>query len=230
MMELLKYPTLKQGRFCRRLNRFLAEVELDGAVERCHVKNTGRLRELLLPDAEVWCECHDDPNRKTKFSLLLVRSGEELVSIDSQAPNKVAFSYVQDGGLGFVPDSLRREVTRGDSRFDLCCTHDGQTMYIEVKGVTLKKDGLAMFPDAPTERGAKHVRGLLQAVREGCEACILFVIQRSDVREFKPNEGSDPAFAAALREAAEGGVRVQAVSCEITTEGMKTAAPVTVRL
>jgi len=230
MMEMLKYPALKQGRFCSRRNRFLAEVELDGTVERCHVKNTGRLRELLLPGAEVWCECHDDPNRKTKYSLLLVRADDELVSIDSQAPNKVAYAYVQAGGLGFLPEGLRREVTHGDSRFDLCCMHGDKTVYIEVKGVTLKKDGMAMFPDAPTERGAKHVRGLLEAVREGCEAYILFIIQRGDVRQFAPNGENDPAFAAALREAAEGGVQVQAVSCSVTTEGIKTAAPVTVRL
>lgn len=229
-MAALEFPPLVRGRFRKRLNRFLAEVEIAGAVERCHVKNTGRLAELLLPGAEVWCECHDDPNRKTAFSLLLVRAGEKLVSIDSQAPNRIAYHYAMEGGLGFAPDSVRREVTRGDSRFDLCCTLGEKTVFTEVKGVTLVKDGIAMFPDAPTERGTKHLRGLLQAVRDGCEASVLFVIQRSDVSSFMPNETNDPAFAAALREAAAGGVRVMAVSCHVTETGMKTAAPVPVRL
>lgn len=230
MRAAIPFPPLKEGRFLRRLNRFLAEVELDGSVQRCHVKNTGRLRELLIPGAVVWCESHDDPARKTAFSLLLVRSGEELISIDSQAPNRLALEYVRQGGLGFVPDSVRREVTRGDSRFDLCCTRGDVTVFVEVKGVTLLRGGVAMFPDAPTERGAKHIRGLAEAVREGCEAFALFVVQRGDAELFSPNEEADPAFAKALREASAAGVAVRAVACAVTTEEMKTAAPITVRL
>jgi len=224
------FTKLKRGIFCKRLNRFLAEVELDGKICQCHVKNTGRLGELLIPGAEVWCEIHDDPARKTKYSLLLVRKGDRLVSIDSQAPNRLAFEYVQSGGLGTVPQTVRREVTCGDSRFDLWFEQSGQPAWMEVKGVTLEEDGIARFPDAPTERGAKHVRGLQRIAQEGGNAYVLFVIQMTGIRWFEPNEASDPEFAAALREAAESGVRILAVSCEVTLEGMKTAAPVEVRL
>lgn len=227
---MLRFPELREGRFVRRVNRFLAEVELDGTVQACHVKNTGRLRELLIPGAEVWCEVHNDPNRKTKFSLLLVRKDGQLVSIDSQAPNRLAYDYVQSGGLGFVPAQLRREVTHGNSRFDLAFLHNGKPAFLEVKGVTLVLDGVARFPDAPTERGTKHLRGLQEAVREGCEAFVLFVIQRTGVRYFSPYGENDPAFAAALRDAAEHGVQVRAVSCRVSTEGMETAEEVDVRL
>ena len=219
-----------RGRFLRRLNRFLAEVEIDGKIERCHVKNTGRLRELLVPGANVLCEVHDDLARKTRYSMTMVWSDETLVSIDSQAPNAAAFRFVEGGGLGFVPDILRREVRRGDSRFDLYYEAAGRRGFVEVKGVTLLQEGVARFPDAPTERGAKHLRGLLQAVEEGYEAFVLFVIQREDARAFAPNEASDPNFCAVLREAAAGGVRVLAVRCCVTEAGIKIAAPVEVRL
>lgn len=219
-----------RGRFLRRLNRFLAEVEIDGKIERCHVKNTGRLRELLMPGANVLCEVHDDPARKTRYSMTMVWSDETLVSIDSQAPNAAAYQFVEGSGLGFVPDVLRREVRWGGSRFDLYYEAKGRRGFVEVKGVTLLQEGVARFPDAPTERGAKHLRGLLQAVEEGYEAFVLFVIQREDARAFTPNEASDPAFCAALREAAAGGVRVLAVRCRVTEEGIKIAAPVEVRL
>jgi len=219
-----------QGHFVRRINRFLAEVEIDGTVERCHVKNTGRLRELLIPGVEVFCQVHDDPNRKTKFSLILVKKGETLISIDSQAPNQAAFAYVRDGGLGGFPDVLRREVTHGDSRFDLYFELGGRPSFLEVKGVTLEENGIAKFPDAPTERGAKHLRGLQEAVKEGFDAYVLFVIQMPKVDCFMPNDLRDPDFGKALREAAANGVRVIAVCCDISLEGIKIAAPVPVRL
>lgn len=224
------FPKLKQGVFRKRLNRFLAEVELDGTVCPCHVKNTGRLGELLCPGAEVWCETHDDPARKTNCSLLLVRKGEQLVSVDSQAPNRIAYEYVCAGGLGFVPETIRREVTHGDSRYDIWFERNGRPAFLEVKGVTLEQDGIARFPDAPTERGAKHIRGLQRLVQDGCDAYVLFVIQMRGIRLFEPNDVSDPAFAAALREAAAGGVRVLAVSCDVSLQGIKAAAPVEVRL
>lgn len=226
----MEFPKLIEGKFCRRVNRFVAEVEIDGAVENCHVKNTGRLRELLLPGATVYCEVHPEGNRKTKFSLLLVRHGEELICIDSQAPNKLAWDFVAAGELGFVPEQLRREVTHGDSRFDLYLEREERRGFIEVKGVTLVQDGIAMFPDAPTERGAKHLRGLAAAVQEGYDAWVLFIVQRSDVTAFTPNDGGDPAFGKALREAAAAGVQVMAVTCEVTKSGSKTAAPIPVRL
>ncbi len=221
---------LMEGRFIRRLNRFVAEVELGGRAERCHVKNTGRLRELLVPGAVVFCEVHDDPARKTKFSLVLVKKGEQLVSIDSQAPNQAAYDYVAAGGLGGVPSVLRREVTYGDSRFDLFFELCGRPAFLEVKGVTLEQGGVARFPDAPTERGTKHLRGLRRAVAEGYDAYVLFVIQMQGVSCFAPNDAQDPAFGLALREAAANGVHVLAVCCDVTESGIKIAAPVPVRL
>lgn len=226
----MEFPKLVKGIFCRRVNRFVAEVEIDGTVEKCHVKNTGRLRELLFPGAPVYCEVHPEGNRKTKFSLLLVQHGDELVCIDSQAPNKLAWEFVSSGGLGFIPEQLRREVTHGDSRFDLYLEHGEHRGFIEVKGVTLVEDGIAMFPDAPTERGTKHLRGLAAAVREGYDAWVLFIVQRSDVTGFTPNDSGDPDFGKALREAVDAGVQVMAVSCEVTEAGSQTAAPIPVRL
>lgn len=226
----MEFPELKTGIFHRRINRFVAEVELDGAVELCHVKNTGRLRELLLPGATVYCEVHPERTRKTQFSLLLVEHDGELVCIDSQAPNRLAQEYVLSGGLGFLPTKLRREVTHGDSRFDLYLERDAQPGFLEVKGVTLVRDNIAMFPDAPTERGTKHLRGLIAAVQEGYDAWVLFVIQRRDAEEFASNDDGDPVFGTALREAADAGVQILAVTCEVTESGSKTAEPIPVRL
>ena len=227
---MLRFPELREGRFVRRVNRFLAEVELDGTVQACHVKNTGRLRELLIPGAEVWCEVHNDPNRKTKFSLLLVRKDGQLVSIDSQAPNRLAYDYVQSGGLGFVPAQLRREVTHGDSRFDLAFLHNGKPAFLEVKGVTLEDDGVCAFPDAPTERGAKHLKGLTEAAKAGFGAYVLFVIQMADVKYLRPHDERDPAFGAALREAAENGVTVMAMDCAVDIDTMDIRLRVPVKL
>lgn len=226
----MEFPKLKTGIFHRRVNRFVAEVELDGTVEPCHVKNTGRLRELLLPGATVYCEVHPEGTRKTKFSLLLVEHNGELVCIDSQIPNRLAQEYTLSGGLGFLPTKLCREVTHGDSRFDLYLERDIQPGFLEVKGVTLVRDNIAMFPDAPTERGTKHLRGLMEAVRAGYDAWVLFVIQRQNVEEFAPNDDGDPAFGTALREAADAGVQILAVTCEVTKSGSKIAVPVPVRL
>jgi len=229
-MNKTKNSEMKKGFFVRRQNRFVAEVEIDGQVERCHVKNTGRLRELLVPGVEVFCEVHDEPERKTKFSLVLVKKGERLVSIDSQAPNKAAYDYVAAGGLGGVPSALRREVVHGDSRFDLFFELNGRPSFLEVKGVTLEQDGVARFPDAPTERGSKHLRGLQRAVREGFDAYVLFVVQMQGVSCFVPNDAADPVFGKTLREAAKNGVRVLAVCCDVSEDGVKIAAPIPVRL
>ena len=205
---------LLEGRFLRRCSRFAAEIEIGGNVEYCHVKNPGRLRELLVPGARVWCEVHDGAKRKTRCSLVLVEAAGTLVSIDSLAPNRIAFEYVRAGGLGFVPEALRREVTRGDSRFDLWFRHGESEGFLEVKGVTLMEEGTARFPDAA----------------EGCEAWVIFVIQRSDAADFRPNDASDPAFGAALREAAAHGVRVRAVRCRVTLDGMTVIGEVPVQL
>ena len=225
----MHYGKMVPGIFLARPNRFIAHVEIDGRVEICHVKNTGRCRELLPTGAEVWCQVSDNPNRKTKYDLITVRKGDRLINMDSQAPNAAAKEWLLSGGLGPVED-LRPETFHGDSRFDFSFTLNGQKCFLEVKGVTLENDGVCAFPDAPTERGAKHLRGLTQAVRDGYGAFVLFVVQMPDVKYLHPNDATDPAFGAALREAAEAGVTVLAMDCAVTPDTMDIRLPILVRL
>ena len=225
----MRYGTMVPGTFIARPNRFIAHVEIDGKVEICHVKNTGRCRELLPPGAKVWCQVSDNPNRKTKYDLITVQKGDRLINMDSQAPNAAAKEWLQSGALGHVKN-IRPETVHGDSRFDFSFTLDGKPCLMEVKGVTLENDGVCAFPDAPTERGVKHLRGLAQAVREGYGAFVLFVIQMPDVKYLRPNDDTDPAFGAALREAAEAGVTVLAMDCGVTPDTMEIRLPVLVRL
>ena len=223
------YPDMTPGIFLSRPNRFIAKVMIGGVEETVHVKNTGRCRELLSPGAEVWCQESGNPNRKTKYDLITVRKGHRLINMDSQAPNTAAAEWLRSGGLGQVAD-LKAETFRGDSRFDFSFTKDGKRCFLEVKGVTLENDGVCAFPDAPTERGAKHLRGLAEAAREGCGAYVLFVIQMADVKYLHPNDDTDPAFGAALREAAAAGVRVIAMDCAVTEDSMILRQPVLVKL
>lgn len=227
---MIEYPNMVPGRFLARPNRFLAQVELNGVAETCHVKNTGRCRELLLPGTQVWCQHHDDPGRKTAWSLITVQKGDRLVNMDSQVPNRAAREYLEQGGLGFVPDLVKPEQTFGQSRFDLYYEAGGRKGFVEVKGVTLEEDGVARFPDAPTVRGSKHLRELQAAAVRGYEAWAMFVIQMADLRWFEPNDPRDPAFGAALREAVRNGVRVRAVSCRVTPSTLEIDGPVEVRL
>ena len=216
----MHYPNMVPGIFLSRPNRFIAHVEIDGQTEIVHVKNTGRCRELLPVGAQVWCQKSDNPARKTKYDLITVRKGSRLINMDSQAPNQAAKEWLQEGGLGEI-QNLRPETRHGDSRFDFSFVKDGKTCFLEVKGVTLETDGVCAFPDAPTERGAKHLRGLTEAAREGCGAYVLFVIQMADVQYLHPNDTTDPEFGKALREAAAAGVEVLAVDCEVTVGEMK---------
>ena len=225
----MKYGKMVKGTFLARPNRFIAHVELDGKEEIVHVKNTGRCRELLPPGAEVWCEVSPNPNRKTKFDLITVRKGSRLINMDSQAPNAAVKDWLLNGGLGPIAD-LKPESFHGDSRFDFSFTLNGKPCLMEVKGVTLENDGVCAFPDAPTDRGAKHLRGLQQAVQEGYGAFVLFVIQMADVKYLCPNDKTDPAFGAALRAAAENGVKVLAMDCAVTEDEMHLRLPVLVRL
>ena len=225
----MRYGTMVPGTFIARPNRFIAHLEIDGKVEICHVKNTGRCRELLPPGAKVWCQVSDNPNRKTKYDLITVQKGDLLINMDSQAPNAAAKEWLLSGALGHV-ENLRPETVHGDSRFDFSFTLDGKPCLMEVKGVTLEHDGVCAFPDAPTERGVKHLRGLSRAVREGYGAFVLFVIQMPDVKYLRPNDDTDPAFGAALREAAEAGVTVLAMDCGVTPDIMEIRLPVLVRL
>ena len=225
----MQYENMVPGIFRSRPNRFIAHVEIDGREEVCHVKNTGRCRELLIPGATVWCRRDDNPSRKTKYDLIAVQKGERLINMDSQAPNAAAKEWLAAGGLGELED-LRSEVTHGDSRYDFAFRKDGRQCYLEVKGVTLENDGVCAFPDAPTERGAKHLRGLQKAARDGFGAYVLFVIQMPDVKYLHPNDATDPAFGQALRDAADAGVTVLAMDCAVTPDTMHIRLPVLVKL
>lgn len=223
------YANMVPGRFLSRPNRFVAHVKIGGNVEVVHVKNTGRCRELLVPGTEVWCQRADNPARKTKFDLISVRKAGRIINMDSQAPNIAAGEWLRGGGLGPV-EALRAETVHGDSRFDFSFVRDGRQCFLEVKGVTLEDKGICAFPDAPTLRGAKHLRGLTAAAREGFGAYVLFVIQMADVDYLHPNDITDPDFGAALREAAASGVQILAMDCAVTEDAMILRRPVPVRL
>ena len=225
----MTYANMTPGIFLARPNRFIAHVEIDGMTQIVHVKNTGRCRELLPAGAQVWCHRSDNPSRKTKFDLITVRKGSRLINMDSQAPNIAAGEWLAAGGLGQLQD-LRRETTHGDSRFDFSFTQNAKRCFLEVKGVTLETDGICAFPDAPTERGAKHLRGLKKCVEEGFGGYVLFVIQMGDVKYLHPNDVTDPNFGAALREAAAAGVTVLAMDCGVTEDTMEIRLPVLVTL
>ena len=225
----MRYPRMIPGTFLARPNRFIAHVEIDGETQIVHVKNTGRCRELLPAGARVWCQKSDNPNRKTQYDLITVQKGSRLINMDSQAPNHAAKEWLLSGGLGQVTD-LRAESTYGDSRFDFSFTMNGKPCFLEVKGVTLENDGVCAFPDAPTERGAKHLKGLQRCVESGFGGYVLFVIQMSDVEYLHPNDATDPNFGKALREAAAAGVEVLAVDCIVTEDSMTIGRFIPVRL
>ena len=223
----MQYENIVAGIFRKRPNRFVAEVEIQGQIVISHVKNTGRCRELLIPGAEVylqdWGEAHE--GRKTRYDLIAVRKGQRLINMDAQAPNKVFLEWErQQGGL------WKPEVTWGNSRFDFAWQAGERKGFVEVKGVTLEEDGVVLFPDAPTERGVKHLRELKKAREEGFEAAVCFVVQMENVRCFRPNEKTHPEFGAALREAAESGVTVFARSCRVTPDGLTLAEEIPVEL
>ena len=217
------------GIFRARPNRFIAHVEIGETLEICHVKNTGRCKELLIPGATVWCQEFDSATRKTKFDLISVQKGSRIINMDSQAPNAAAKEWLAQGGLGEI-EELRSEVFHEDSRFDFSFIKDGKRCFLEVKGVTLEKDGICAFPDAPTERGVKHLKGLTRAAERGFGAYVLFVIQMTDVKYLHPNDATDPAFGAALRAAAAAGVQVLAMDCSVTPSQMVIQDPVEICL
>ena len=217
------------GRFLSRPNRFIAKIEIAGQKQTVHVKNTGRCRELLPYGAEVFCRFDPNPMRKTQYDLITVRKGDRLINMDSQAPNAATKQWLLSGGLGEITN-LKAETYQGDSRFDFSFEKEGKLCFLEVKGVTLENDGVCAFPDAPTERGAKHLRGLTELARAGFGAYVLFVIQMADVKYLHPNDVTDPTFGAALREAAAAGVQVLAVDCAVTEDTMEIRLPVLVKL
>lgn len=225
----MRYENMVPGRFLSRPNRFIAQIEIDGQVQTVHVKNTGRCRELLPAGARVWCQHFDSPTRKTAYDLIFVQKGDRVVNMDSQAPNIAVREWLEGGGLGEIED-LKGEYTQGDSRFDFSFLKDGRRCFLEVKGVTLEHNGVCAFPDAPTERGTKHLRGLTALVRQGFGAYVLFVVQMERVAYLHPNDETDPAFGAALRQAAEAGVQVLAMECAVAPGSMTVTKPVEVRL
>ena len=225
----MQYAKMVEGKFLARPNRFIAHIEIDGKEEVCHVKNTGRCRELLPVGARVWCLDAASPSRKTRYDLITVRKGERLINMDSQAPNTAAKEWLQAGGLGKI-ENLKAEAKHGDSRFDFSFTKDGKPCFLEVKGVTLENDGVCAFPDAPTERGAKHLRELAKLAREGYGAYVLFVIQMEGVKYLHPNDLTDKPFGDALREAQNAGVVIMAYDCKITVNTMDISNKVEVKL
>lgn len=225
----MRYENMIPGKFMDRPNRFIAHIEIDGQVQTVHVKNTGRCRELLTPGATVWCQKSSNPARKTQYDLITVEKGHRLINMDSQAPNTAAKAWLASGGLGEISE-LKAEAIHGDSRFDFTFIKDGRRCLLEVKGVTLELDGICAFPDAPTQRGAKHLRGLTRLAQEGYGAYVLFVIQMADVKYLHPNDATDPEFSTALREAAKNGVQVLAMDCAVTESTMDIRLPVLVKL
>ncbi len=224
------YHDLTQCSFLCRVNRFIAKCMVDGAETTVHVKNTGRLRELLVPGALCWLERSGNPSRKTLYDLVAVEKDGRIVNIDSQAPNLIAREWVQSGGWGDVTQ-VQSEFTHGGSRFDLAYLHGETRGLIEVKGVTLFDEaGVAIFPDAPTSRGAKHLRGLIEARHAGMETGLIFVIMKKDAIALSPNDATDPDFSAVLREAAAAGVRIAAACCRVTADSAEIVRTVPVIL
>ena len=213
----MRYPNVTPGRFLDRPNRFIARVEADGRVETVHVKNTGRCRELLLPGAEVWLTAPGTPGRKTAYDLIAVRKSTGLlVNIDSQAPNRAAREWLDTRGF----DEVVPEYRYGDSRIDFRMRRGGEIWLTEVKGCTLEIGGVGYFPDAPTERGVKHLRELTAATARGIRAALAFVNQMDGITEVRPNARTHPAFADAFREAAAAGVRILFLPCHVEPDSL----------
>lgn len=217
----MQYGTVRRGTFISRPNRFIAKVDIDGRTETVHVKNTGRCKEILIPGAEVILEESDDPSRKTRYDLIAAYKGDLLINIDSQAPNKVFREYLEDSD--WLEDGARitPEHTHGDSRFDFLLESDGHATFVEVKGVTLESDGICRFPDAPTERGLKHIRGLERCVSEGYGAFIVFVVQMSGQRVFTPNYDTHEEFGTELERAHSEGVGIRVLVCDVEEDSLR---------
>jgi sugar fermentation stimulation protein A len=226
----MNYTSAVRGAFLKRLNRFAALADIGGRSEVVHVKNTGRLRELLEPGAPVYLECAGNPARKYRYSLIAVENRGIVVNIDSQAPNAVVYEALRDGKVEEFGDIriIKREAAYGGSRFDLYVEGDEGPGFIEVKGVTLAKGGIALFPDAPTARGTKHVQELIAAAAEGYRGAVFFLVQREDCRRFAPNVEMDGPFAEALQAAVEHGIRVLAYDAKVTASSIEIGKPLIV--
>lgn len=226
----MRYKNIVSGQFLSRPNRFVANVRVGEERLVCHVKNTGRCRELLTPGAQVYLERAENPNRKTLYDLVAVQKGDRLINMDSQAPNQVVKEWLEERRLFRDADLIKPEKIYGASRFDFYIETPADQIFMEVKGVTLEEDGIVRFPDAPTERGIKHIEELIAATKAGYQAYLLFVIQMKQVRYFTPNDVTHPAFGEALRRAQEAGVHLLAYDCVVTADEMWIDEPVEIRL
>lgn len=226
----MKYQNIMEGRFESRPNRFIAYVNLAGKLEKVHVKNTGRCRELLTPQAVVYLEKSLNPDRSTAYDLVAVRKGERIINMDSQAPNQAVKEWLLAGGLFSDVTLVRPETGYGKSRFDFYVETPERKVFIEVKGVTLEQDNVVLFPDAPSERAVRHVQELTEAVRSGYESYLIFLVQMENVEYFTPNRETQPEFAEALEKARQAGVKLLAYDTLVTPDSMKVNRPVPVRL
>ena len=222
----MKYENIVKGEFLSRPNRFIAKVKIGDEIHTVHVKNTGRCKELLVPNATVFLAEAENPNRKTKYDLIAVEKGLEsgeklLINMDSQIVNAAAEEWLKMGELFGKDAVIRREVTFGKSRFDFYIESNDRKIFLEVKGVTLESGGVASFPDAPTERGIKHINELITCCNCGYEGYILFVMQMKGVTEFTPNDITHKAFGDALRQAEKLGVKIIAMDCKVTPDSVK---------
>lgn len=224
------YKDIKKAKFISRPNRFIANIEIDGKTEICHVKNTGRCKELLIKDSDIFVQEHDSVKRKTKYDLISVYKGDKIVNIDSQATNKVVHEWIKEGNLFDNVSLIKPESKYKNSRFDFYVEADNRKIYIEVKGVTLEENGIVMFPDAPTERGVKHLKELAECLEEGFDAYVIFIIQMSGVKLFKPNKKTHKEFAEILKEVSNKGVTVLAYECLVSENSMNIYKAVPVRV
>ncbi len=226
----MTYENIRRATFLSRPNRFIANVQLEGRTEVVHVKNTGRCKELLIPNAEIFVQENDNPSRKTRFDLISVFKGDRLINMDSQAPNKIFEEWLRRGEFFKDITLLKRETVYETSRFDFYVEQGRRRTFIEVKGVTLEEDGVAMFPDAPTQRGVKHIHELCRSIEHGYEAYIVFIVQMKGVKYFTPNIKTHEAFGEALSHAKACGVNVLALDCCVTEDSVWAENFVEVRL
>lgn len=225
----MEYKKIVEGIFIKRPNRFIAEVLINGKKEIAHVKNTGRCKELLLPGAKILLEdCSHNSSRKTKYSLISVWKGNMLVNMDSQVPNAVVYQALKDNSINEINNlaEIKREVSFGNSRFDIYFESENQKGFIEVKGVTLEEQGISMFPDAPTERGTKHVLEMIEAVNQGYRGIIFFLIQMKGPNIFKLNWQMDSKFSEAVKLASKNGVEILAYDSIVQDNRIEIGKPI----
>ncbi|MGI6772344.1 MAG: DNA/RNA nuclease SfsA [Clostridiales bacterium] len=226
----MKYDRIKRAEFIERKNRFTATILIDGKEELCHIKTTGRCRELFINGADIFVQENISPVRKTKYDLISVYKQDLLVNTDSQVSNTVALEIINQGRLFNNIIKVKPEYKKLNSRFDFLVELENNMAFIEVKGVTLEDDGVALFPDAPTERGLKHVKELISLIEAGFKACIVFIVQMDGIEVFRPNARQDRAFAEALKKAKEKGVIIRAFNCNVTFDGIYPAEEIEVQI